>query len=138
MPPYKLYGRNRKLPVFYRLSVPHRNYDQNRKGGKFSNIPRRQGDLLFFEREGRRSQGVSWAVCGSGAPPYEFLNLDGVFNSAGFGPVVPEKRLDLKSLKGQTKAEEVGDVSSSRFSRKTYMYAKWRNRGCTAGGRTLS
>ena len=31
-----------------------------------------------------------------------------VFSTAGFAPVVLEKRLDLKSLKGQMKAEELG------------------------------
>jgi len=31
-------------------------------------------------REGPRSQGASWAVCGSGVLPYEFLNLYGVFD----------------------------------------------------------
>jgi hypothetical protein len=30
-------------------------------------------------REGPRSQGASWAVCGSRVLPYEFLNLYGVF-----------------------------------------------------------
>ena len=32
-------------------------------------------------REGSCSQGATWAACGSGAPPYEFLNLYGIFNS---------------------------------------------------------
>jgi hypothetical protein len=31
-----------------------------------------------------------------------------VFSTAGFPPVVPEKRLELKGLKIQTKAEEEG------------------------------
>jgi hypothetical protein len=31
-----------------------------------------------------------------------------VFSTAGFGSVFPEKRLELKSLKGQTKTEEEG------------------------------
>ena len=31
-----------------------------------------------------------------------------VFLTAGFGSVFPEKRLELKSLKGWTKAEEEG------------------------------
>jgi hypothetical protein len=31
-----------------------------------------------------------------------------VFSAAGFARVFPEKRLELKSLKGQTKAEEEG------------------------------
>jgi hypothetical protein len=71
------------------------------------------------------------AVCGSGVPPYDFLNLYGIFNS-GFSASVSQKRLELKSFKGRTKAEELGDLvphssafvlplrlfSSSRFSRK--------------------
>jgi hypothetical protein len=32
-------------------------------------------------REGPCSQGAFWAVCGSGVPPYDFLNLYGVFDS---------------------------------------------------------
>ena len=32
-------------------------------------------------REGLCSQGASCAVCGSGVPPYDFLNVYGVFNS---------------------------------------------------------
>jgi hypothetical protein len=32
-----------------------------------------------------------------------------VFLTAGFARVFPEKRLELKSLKGWTKAEELGD-----------------------------
>jgi hypothetical protein len=31
-----------------------------------------------------------------------------VFSTAGFAPVFPEKRLELKSLKGRTKVEEEG------------------------------
>jgi hypothetical protein len=31
-----------------------------------------------------------------------------VFSAAGFARVFPEKRLELKSLKGRTKAEEEG------------------------------
>ena len=31
------------------------------------------------------------------------------FSTAGFPRVFPEKRLELKSLKGQTKVEELGD-----------------------------
>ena len=46
-----------------------------------------------------------------------------VFSTAGFARVFPEKRLELKSLKGRTKAEELGGP----FSGKTY--AKRRNRG---------
>jgi hypothetical protein len=41
------------------------------------------GEFSFL-REGPRSQGASWAVCGSGVYiyilPYEFLNLYGVFD----------------------------------------------------------
>jgi hypothetical protein len=62
---------------------------------------------------------------GSAVPPYDFLNLYGVFNR--FSPVeMGEKRPDLKSLKGQTKAEELGDPKTPR---------KQRNRGCTVGAR---
>jgi hypothetical protein len=32
-----------------------------------------------------------------------------VFLTAGFSGVFPEKRLELKSLTGQTKAEQLGD-----------------------------
>jgi hypothetical protein len=32
-----------------------------------------------------------------------------VFSTAGFAQVFPKKRLKLKSLKGWTKAEELGD-----------------------------
>jgi hypothetical protein len=31
-------------------------------------------------REGPCSQGASWGVCGSGVPPYDFLNVYGIFN----------------------------------------------------------
>ena len=51
-----------------------------------------------------------WVGCGSrvlGVPPYDSLNLYGVFNSR-FYPSVSQKRLELKSLKRQTKAEEEG------------------------------
>jgi hypothetical protein len=37
-------------------------------------------DLLFL-REGPRNYGASWAFCGSGVLPYDFLNLYGVFNN---------------------------------------------------------
>ena len=39
-----------------------------------------------------------------------------VFSTAGFAGVCPEKRLELKSLKGQTKAEELGDLVPERLS----------------------
>jgi hypothetical protein len=35
----------------------------------------------YFLRDGLRSQGVSWGVCGSKVPPYDFLSLYGVFDS---------------------------------------------------------
>jgi hypothetical protein len=38
-------------------------------------------NLVYFLREGPCSHGASWGVCGSGVPPYDFLNLYGVFNS---------------------------------------------------------
>jgi hypothetical protein len=50
---------------------------------------------------------VGGAVCGSGVPPYDFLNCM-VFLTACFARVFPEKRLELKSLKGQTKAQDKG------------------------------
>jgi hypothetical protein len=40
--------------------------------------PYQQKSLEFFLGEGPRSQGASWGVCGSGVPPYDFLNLYGV------------------------------------------------------------
>ena len=87
---------------------------------------------------------------GSGVPPYEFLNLYGIFSIAGFPLVFYGKRLELKSLKrGGRRLTSSGHgapsssafvlplklFSSSRFSEKTG--GKRRNRGCTAGGRTL-
>jgi hypothetical protein len=36
---------------------------------------------LHILREGPHSQGASWGVCGSGVPPYDFLNLYGVSDS---------------------------------------------------------
>jgi hypothetical protein len=50
---------------------------------------------------------------GSGAPPYDFLILYVIFNSM-FCASFSEKRLELKSLKGQTKAEGVGDPVPER------------------------
>jgi hypothetical protein len=45
-----------------------------------------------------------------------------VFSTTGFAPVFPEKRLELKSLKRQTKAEELGapcpEILSLRLSLK--------------------
>jgi hypothetical protein len=47
-----------------------------------------------------------------------------VFSTAGFARVFPEKRLELKSLKGQTKAEELGnqvpELLSLRLSLKAF------------------
>jgi hypothetical protein len=65
---------------------------------------------------------ASWAVCSSGAPPYIFLNLYGIATTS-FGGVFLEKRLDVKSLKRQTKAEELRtpgpELLSLRLSLKT-------------------
>jgi hypothetical protein len=36
---------------------------------------------LFILGEGPCSQGASWVACGSRVPPYDFLNLYGIFNS---------------------------------------------------------
>ena len=38
------------------------------------------------------------------------------FSTAGFAGVFPEKRLKLKSLKGQTKTEELGDRAPELLS----------------------
>jgi hypothetical protein len=57
-------------------------------------------EYLGTLREGPRSQGASWAICGSGVPPYDFLNSYGVFNNR-FCLKVPERlslRLPLKAL----------------------------------------
>ena len=45
-----------------------------------------KSNSLFFLRNKKRgsahsSQGASWGVCGSGVPPYDFLNLYGVSDS---------------------------------------------------------
>jgi hypothetical protein len=66
-----------------------------------------QSFIKVILRECPCSLGASWAVCGSGVPPYDFLNLYGVFNSK-FSVSDSQKRLDLKSFKGRTKAEELG------------------------------
>jgi hypothetical protein len=53
---------------------------------------------------------MATAVPEPGVPPYDFLNLyfeSMVFSTAGYARVFPEKRLELKSLKGQMKAEEL-------------------------------
>ena len=85
-------------------------------------------------REGPCSQGASWAVCGSGVPRCDFLNLNGIFGKIGkpnFARETAEKRekrLDLKSLKGRKKAEELwprGEIEiSSRFCLFLYIYTK--------------
>ena len=63
-------------------------------------------------REGPFSQGASWAVCGSGGvPAVRFFKFEWYFRKIGkpyFVPETAEKRLDLKSFKGWTKAEELG------------------------------
>ena len=73
-----------------------------------------------------------------------------VFLTAGFGSVFPEKRLELKSLKGQTKAEEEGTpgpfLLSLRLHLKALLFEPFlrKNSGKMAeprmhrGGRTLS
>jgi hypothetical protein len=68
-------------------------------------------------REGPCSQGASWVVCDFRAPPYDFLNLYGTFNTitVGFARETVEKRLHLKSFKGQTKAEELGAYSVLKY-----------------------
>ena len=63
--------------------------------------------IIFFKRESVQP-GCILGLCGSGVPPYEFLNLYGVFNSR-FSNSFFKKRLDLKSFKGEMKAEELGD-----------------------------
>ena len=70
---------------------------------------------VVFLREGPCSHGASWAICGSGVPPYDLLNLYGVFNSR-FSASVSQKLLELKSLKRQTKAEEEGTLGSELLS----------------------
>jgi hypothetical protein len=45
-------------------------------------------------------------VCGFGVPPYDLLNLYGVL-TASFATETAEKQLDLKSLYGWTKTEEL-------------------------------
>ena len=61
-----------------------------------------------YFREGPCGEGVSWAVCGSGAPPYTVLDLSYmVFLTASFPRETAEERLDLKGLKGSPKAEKV-------------------------------
>ena len=46
-----------------------------------------------------------------------------VFLTAGFVPETAEERLDLKSLKGQTKAEELGTPSLELLSLRLYFNA---------------
>jgi hypothetical protein len=36
---------------------------------------------VYIFGEGPCNQGASWGVCGSGVPPYDFLNLYGIFNN---------------------------------------------------------
>ena len=56
------------------------------------------------------------AVCGSGqtfgVPPYEFLNIYGIFDSLVF----LEKQLDLKSFTVSTKAAQIGKLFPEFFS----------------------
>ena len=62
---------------------------------------------MYCFKRGSAQPGCILGGCGSGVPLYDFLNLYGVFNSR-FSVIFSEKRLKLKSLKGQTKAEELG------------------------------
>jgi hypothetical protein len=48
-----------------------------------------------------------------------------VFPTVGFPPVFPKKRLELKSLKGQTKAEEIGDPVLDLLSLRLSLKALW-------------
>jgi hypothetical protein len=48
-----------------------------------------------------------------------------VFSTAGFARVFPEKRLELKSLKGWTKAEELGDRVPELLSLRPSIKALW-------------
>jgi hypothetical protein len=48
-----------------------------------------------------------------------------VFSTAGFPPVFREKRLELKSLKGQTKAEEEGTRCPFLLSLRLSLKALW-------------
>ena len=63
-----------------------------RHGGRFpyakTTCSSESKNTILLLREGQCSQGASWAVCGSGVPPYEFLNLYGVFDSR-FCPSFP-------------------------------------------------
>jgi hypothetical protein len=61
-------------------------------------------------------------VCSSGVPQYDFLNVDGVSNSR-FCPSVSQKRLELKSLKRQTKAEELGTRGPQVLSLRPHLKA---------------
>ena len=65
--------------------------------------------VLFFLREGPCSQGAFW---GSAVPEYRtairFFKFVWCFRLQVFREFFPKKRLELKSLKGQTKAEELG------------------------------
>jgi hypothetical protein len=63
-------------------------------------------NYLYVLRESPCSKGASWGVCGSGVPPYSFLNLYGIFDCR-FCISFPEKRLEVKSFNGWTKAEDL-------------------------------
>ena len=77
---------------------------------KFDSPARRHTKVIL--REGPFSQGASWVVCGSGVPVVRFFKFVWYFRKIGkpyFLRETAEKRLDLKSLKRQTKAEELED-----------------------------
>ena len=114
------------------------------------NIPPAGADPLL--REGRRLHGGYSEGSGSGVyiPPYDFFKLYGVFDCR-FCISFSQKRLELKSLKEQTKAAEEGPPGPFLLSLRLPLQALWfepflrkkthakrRNRGCTAEGRTLS
>jgi hypothetical protein len=89
---------------------------------------------LYLLREGPCSHGASWAVCGYGVPPYDFLNLYGIFNSKFFASVSQE-RLEPKSLKGQTKAAELGDPVLDLLRLRLSIKALWFESFCRKNSR---
>ena len=55
-------------------------------------------------------------VCGSGVPPYDFFKFVWYFKQQVLHKFFLEIRLELKSRKGWTKAEEVGGQTSDLLS----------------------
>ena len=64
--------------------------------------------VLSKVREGPCSQGASWAVCGSRVPPYQFLDLHGIFNSRFLRGMAKNGSISCAFM-GSSKAEELGD-----------------------------